>query len=369
MSGIESRSDECHAFIEIVLTRIFDLKKAKGKNVKLTQNHIAYLFDRTQPWVSENLKRYKANKPIYAARDPPSPTAIESDIQDILETSNQEHEALSIHQVQAELNSRPGHVLNRSGQVASKSTIYRIAKRHHFTSKKISRVRFPNDVAMNASRSKSADQLLEEVCAQGRCTIIAVDEMSISARRTGEGARGFSLVGEEAFSSATVAISGLRNNASLIVFTSEEKLEFVYVVEDERVTAAIFDVALDHFLGTRRRDEHIHFILDNARTHLGPMAEVVDTYNGTVSCSYMPAYTPDANPAEYVIKRLRDEISRFLSSRKTTDPEVTWKGLLAHLERFHVDPSICANAFKHAFVVLRKLVDRPYPDAVKRTRR
>ena len=205
------------------------------------------------------------------------------------------------------------------GEKVSPSMIWRFFDRHDITFKKSPRTR----VSRAARTSLSGD---------GDGKLVFVDETAATtsmARRFGRRRRGQRL---------RCGVPHGHYKAITFVFGLRLRGVIAPKAYDHAMNAETFEAWLEHHLLPTLEEGDI-VVLDNLKAHKSPrVAEILARKNCTVR--YLPPYSPDFNPIEMVISKLKSALRKLA--------ERTVVGLLAILEGCAAlfKPAECENYFE-----------------------
>jgi transposase len=95
----------------------------------------------------------------------------------------------------------------------------------------------------------------------------------------------------------------------------------------------------------KHRKRKIFLIVDNLRVHHSKLVkEWLEEHKARIELFYLPSYSPELNPDEYLNNTLKQTISRHQASRDkpTLDAEVDWAMLM-----FEFEPEMVRRCFQH----------------------
>ena len=123
--------------------------------------------------------------------------------------------------------------------------------------------------------------------------------------------------------------------------TNRGKLRFM--IYEQNMDADLFITFLERLIGSS--DKKIFLILDNLRVHHSKIVKAwVEEHTNKIALFYLPAYSPDLNPDEY----LNNDFKRNVNKEKIP---INKKELTQNTEKFmqmlENNPSRVANYFKH----------------------
>ncbi len=92
----------------------------------------------------------------------------------------------------------------------------------------------------------------------------------------------------------------------------------------------------------------VFLILDNLRVHHAKLVKAwVERHKSEIELFYLPAYSPDLNPDEYLNNDLKDGIRTASPARSKSD----LKGkVLSHMRMLQQKPNRVANYFRHPLI-------------------
>ena len=89
----------------------------------------------------------------------------------------------------------------------------------------------------------------------------------------------------------------------------------------------------------------IYLILDNLRVHHSkPVKKWVKEHSDQIELFFLPSYSPELNPDEYLNCDLKDGVHSKVPSRSKKDLK---KKALSHLRKIQKTPGRVKNYFKH----------------------
>ena len=122
--------------------------------------------------------------------------------------------------------------------------------------------------------------------------------------------------------------------------TNLRKVRFMFYRETMRATVLI------RFLKrlVKSVDKKVYLILDNLRTHHSqPVREWVEKNKNKIALFYLPSYSPDLNPDEYLNNDLKSAVGKAPQSRKKGKLETTAKSKMKSIQK---QPQKVINYFK-----------------------
>jgi len=150
--------------------------------------------------------------------------------------------------------------------------------------------------------------------------------------------RGFSPKGQ----TPVVREPAKRFHSSLIsAINNQGKMQWMAL--SRALDAELFIDFLKRLIKHRKRK--IYLIVDNLRVHHSKLVKAwLEEHKARIELFYLPSYSPELNPDEYLNNTLKQTISRHQASRdkSSLDAEVDWAMLM-----FEVEPEMVRKCFHH----------------------
>lgn len=135
------------------------------------------------------------------------------------------------------------------------------------------------------------------------------DETGI--RNESQNIKGFSPVGQTPVLHVEPKRYGL-NMISAVTNLGEVR----FMLYGKTMTSGLFIQFLSRLLRCNEKEGRIHVILDNLRVHRSKkVCEWLEKHKGGIQAHYLPAYSPELNPDEYLNNHLKQEIRKKRHAR------------------------------------------------------
>jgi len=123
--------------------------------------------------------------------------------------------------------------------------------------------------------------------------------------------------------------------------TNRGKLRFM--VYEQNMDAALFITFLERLIESS--EKKIFLILDNLRVHHAIIVKAwVEAHQNKIALFYLPAYSPDLNPDEYLNNDFKRNVNKENIPINKKELTVNTENFMAMLSD---DPTRVANYFKH----------------------
>lgn len=151
--------------------------------------------------------------------------------------------------------------------------------------------------------------------------------------------RGYAPVGKTPIITLSHAARERVNMISSI--SNQGKVQFM--IYDDKFTAQVFIKFLEQLIKTS--DKKIHLVLDNLRVHHAKLVKAwLEDKTSKIELHYLPSYSPELNPDEYLNCDLKAKFRTDIPTRKKGEMKIK---MLKHMTDIQNQPQRVISYFKH----------------------
>ena len=151
--------------------------------------------------------------------------------------------------------------------------------------------------------------------------------------------RGYAPIGK----TPTICLSHAARERVNMISSINNQGKVQFMIYDSKFTAQVFITFLEQLIKTS--DKKIHLILDNLRVHHAKLVKQwLEDKSGEIELHYLPSYSPELNPDEYLNCDLKAKFKNDTPTRKKGEMKTKMK---KHMTDIQNQPERVQSYFQH----------------------